>query len=206
MACAGRVSQSVLQDPPCYCQGGKCALRQKFGHLIACVCSFLQGVRVRAIAQEYMHLTTVCASHLQHEHPSAPTQISAPTAQVITCQYDGLTVQIREGPLGDGLGARVWAIAHVLCRELVGTPSSVQGLDVLEIGAGTGICGIVAAKLGARRVVSGCVSRVCVRVFVHWHAHAFLHAPEHACVGMRVLMQLPCTGSMHVCAHTCARA
>jgi hypothetical protein len=66
---------------------------------------------------------------------------------------NGASVRIREGPLGDGLGARVWAIAHALCRELAGAPAAVAGLDVLEIGAGTGLCGIVAAKLGARRVV-----------------------------------------------------
>ena len=38
------------------------------------------------------------------------------------------------------------------CRELVRDPSIVRGKSVLEIGAGTGLCGIVAARLGASEV------------------------------------------------------
>lgn len=34
-------------------------------------------------------------------------------------------------------------------RELVVTPSLVRGRSVLEIGAGVGLCGLLAAKLGA---------------------------------------------------------
>ncbi len=36
-----------------------------------------------------------------------------------------------------------------VCRELVNDPSIVKGRSVLEIGAGTGLCGLVAARLGA---------------------------------------------------------
>lgn len=39
-----------------------------------------------------------------------------------------------------------------LCRELVAHPGIVAGKEVLEIGSGTGLCGIVAAKLGAHMV------------------------------------------------------
>jgi predicted nicotinamide N-methyase len=39
------------------------------------------------------------------------------------------------------------------CSILVDRPKLVSGLDVLEIGAGTGLCGIVAAKLGASQVL-----------------------------------------------------
>ena len=48
--------------------------------------------------------------------------------------------------------------AHALarcCREMASQPSIVRGCSVLEIGAGCGACGILAAKLGARRVVLG---------------------------------------------------
>ena len=37
---------------------------------------------------------------------------------------------------------------------LVERPRLVHGREVLEIGAGTGLCGIVAAKLGASKVFS----------------------------------------------------
>ena len=30
--------------------------------------------------------------------------------------FDGIGVRIKEGALGDGLGAKVWAAAHVLCK------------------------------------------------------------------------------------------
>lgn len=75
--------------------------------------------------------------------------------QVLSFDYGAAAARIREGPMGDGLGARVWAIAHAFCRELAAHPETVKGQDVLEIGAGTGLVGIVAAKLGAARVVSG---------------------------------------------------
>ncbi|GAX79085.1 hypothetical protein CEUSTIGMA_g6525.t1 [Chlamydomonas eustigma] len=67
--------------------------------------------------------------------------------------YDGIRVGIKEGALGDGLGAKVWSLAHVLARELVEYPALVSGKRVLEIGAGCGLNGIIAAKLGAHEVV-----------------------------------------------------
>ena len=38
------------------------------------------------------------------------------------------------------------------CRELLSHPEIVAGQTVLEIGSGTGLCGIVAAKVGAAQV------------------------------------------------------
>ena len=46
--------------------------------------------------------------------------------------------------------------ASCLCSDLVEKPALVQGKRVLEIGAGTGLCGIVAAKLGAAQVILDC--------------------------------------------------
>lgn len=59
----------------------------------------------------------------------------------------------QEGALGDGLGAKVWGVAHTLAEELVQYPAVIQGRRVLEIGAGCGVNGIVAARLGAAEVV-----------------------------------------------------
>lgn len=36
--------------------------------------------------------------------------------QVTSFSYDGVCVSIREGALGDGLGAKVWAVCHIMCR------------------------------------------------------------------------------------------
>jgi predicted nicotinamide N-methyase len=65
-----------------------------------------------------------------------------------------ISVTIQEGALGQGVGAKVWSAALVLCQELADHPSQlVQGKQVLELGSGCGVCGIVAAHLGAERVV-----------------------------------------------------
>ncbi|KAL3155850.1 hypothetical protein ABBQ32_012859 [Trebouxia sp. C0010 RCD-2024] len=70
-----------------------------------------------------------------------------------TIKYGELCIDIKEGALGDGLGARVWVVAHTLCRELLKHPAVVADKTVLEIGSGCGLCGILAAKLGAAQVV-----------------------------------------------------
>lgn len=67
--------------------------------------------------------------------------------------YGGTQLVLKEGALGDGVGAKVWTVAHLVCRELAAHPEAVRGATVLEIGAGCGACGILAAKLGAAQVV-----------------------------------------------------
>jgi len=49
-----------------------------------------------------------------------------------------------------GLGWKVWPSAELLAQWLVGQVGAVRGL---EVGAGPGLLGLVAARLGARRVV-----------------------------------------------------
>ena len=51
-----------------------------------------------------------------------------------------------------GTGSSVWDGAVALARYLERQPARVRGRDVLELGAGTGLVGLVAAALGARRV------------------------------------------------------
>jgi Lysine methyltransferase len=38
------------------------------------------------------------------------------------------------------------------CRELLDNPEAVRDKAVLEVGSGTGLCGVFAAKLGAMQV------------------------------------------------------
>jgi hypothetical protein len=90
-------------------------------------------------------------------------------------RYGGVSVTVKEGALGDGVGAKVWHSAHAMCRELVAHPEVVAGLEVLEIGAGCGVCGLVAAALGARHVaLTDYVDRLLVnlRDAVHLNAAA----------------------------------
>jgi predicted nicotinamide N-methyase len=49
-------------------------------------------------------------------------------------------------------GRRVWAGSLVLCAYMLENPQEIAGHAVVELGAGTGIAGFLAEKLGARRV------------------------------------------------------
>ncbi|WP_309709757.1 methyltransferase domain-containing protein [Armatimonas sp.] len=50
-------------------------------------------------------------------------------------------------------GILLWASAHALALRLADDPALVQGKRILEIGAGVGYVGLVAAHLGAAQVV-----------------------------------------------------
>jgi hypothetical protein len=51
-----------------------------------------------------------------------------------------------------GLGWRVWASAVVMCRDMLERAEElkIRGADVLEVGAGCGVAGFLAARLGAK--------------------------------------------------------
>ena len=51
------------------------------------------------------------------------------------------------------IGGEVWPAATALCAWLANHTAEVQGRRVLELGAGTGACGLYAAALGASRVL-----------------------------------------------------
>ncbi|CAH0479959.1 unnamed protein product [Peronospora belbahrii] len=58
---------------------------------------------------------------------------------------------VQNTTLVDGLGGEVWAGAIVLCEFLEAHDQDVVlGRDVIELGAGCGLCGLVAASLGAK--------------------------------------------------------
>ena len=50
--------------------------------------------------------------------------------------------------------AFAWAGGQALARHILDTPETVRGLRVLEIGAGSGLCSIAAARMGAASVVA----------------------------------------------------
>ncbi len=55
--------------------------------------------------------------------------------------------------------AYVWAGGAVLARYIADHPASVTGRRVLDLGAGSGIVGIAAAKSGARQVIAAEIDR-----------------------------------------------
>ena len=65
----------------------------------------------------------------------------------------GVSVQIIEMGRDNGVGARLWKAAEILCDEIAHHfRDTIVGSDVLELGSGVGLCGIFAAKLGAASV------------------------------------------------------
>ncbi|GMH43248.1 hypothetical protein BSKO_11170 [Bryopsis sp. KO-2023] len=92
----------------------------------------------------------------------------------VSCfEYGEFSVVVKEGSLSDGLGARMWEIAHMINRYLVANRGLVSEKKVLEIGCGCGSTGILAAKLGAKKVVlTDCVDSVLqnLRDCVHLNA------------------------------------
>jgi len=61
-------------------------------------------------------------------------------------------VRVRELALGRGVGAKLWNAALMLANDLDEHPDWCRGKRVLELGAGVGLCGLLAAKLGAAEV------------------------------------------------------
>ena len=59
---------------------------------------------------------------------------------------------VREIALGAGVGAKVWRAAIMLSEELAANPGWCEGKRCLEIGAGVGLCGLLASRLGASSV------------------------------------------------------
>ncbi|CAE7879422.1 METTL21A, partial [Symbiodinium microadriaticum] len=53
----------------------------------------------------------------------------------------------------DSTGCIVWPSAHSMCAHLCAHPELVRGKRVVELGAGTGLVGLVCAALGASEVV-----------------------------------------------------
>ena len=87
-------------------------------------------------------------------------------AYVNPCQSDRVRVfqwesvgrvSIEQGDVGPGAtGAAVWTAGTALASYLANEPggaASVRGRRVIELGCGAGLCGIVAARLGAREVL-----------------------------------------------------
>ena len=69
-----------------------------------------------------------------------------------TVSVAGTSVVVEEGALAEGLGARLWRAALLLCESSLFRPM-IKNANVLELGAGVGLSGICAARLEASRVV-----------------------------------------------------
>jgi predicted nicotinamide N-methyase len=64
---------------------------------------------------------------------------------------DGRKVSVSES--FEDLGSRVWDTCTLMCKLFESSPEIIRGKRILEVGAGTGLLGMVLAKLGAEHVI-----------------------------------------------------
>lgn len=68
--------------------------------------------------------------------------------------------------------SQVWPGGQALARYILDNPKCVAGLRVLDVGAGSGLCAIAAAKAGARNVqVADIDVYACMAVMVNAHVN-----------------------------------
>jgi len=82
----------------------------------------------------------------------------------------------------DLLGLDIWPAAIELCNYLSDNPTLVAGKSVLELGAGVALPGLLAARLGASRVV---LTDYEPQVVAHMaHNASLCNIPSSACTGI----------------------
>jgi predicted nicotinamide N-methyase len=86
---------------------------------------------------------------------AAVAALAAPDSRLTRAyRFGPHTLTLRDASaVTGGLGWRVWRAALILCDMLLSAPSLVADRRVLEVGAGCGACGMLAAVLGARHTV-----------------------------------------------------
>ena len=141
-----------------------------------------EGEGSRSWTLEFAHPPPIAVLHLKAsaQHPVASTRTNSSSASLHLClplpfSREAEEVQVARccglqlTPFGDphplppllcfvatqpdfGVGGRVWGGARWIAGHLHAFPELVAGRMVLELGAGTGLAGLAAARLGARAV------------------------------------------------------
>lgn len=75
-------------------------------------------------------------------------------------------ISIAEGPLADGVGARLWGISHRFNQILIQKRRLLEGARVLELGSGVGSTGALREPPSRVRTQIGvrCAMRECMRL------------------------------------------
>ena len=96
-----------------------------------------------------------------------------------TALWDATDAQLEEWGVPAPFWAFAWPGGQALARYVLDHPREVAGRRVLDLAAGSGICGVAAALAGARAVVAADTDAFCVQVVA---ANAHLNGVEVATV------------------------
>ena len=84
---------------------------------------------------------------MQFDSPIAPTPISS-----LPALPSGAALKLQAPGMQAGIGGKLWPASSALCRWMR-DEAQISGAHVLELGCGTGACGLYAAALGASSVM-----------------------------------------------------
>ncbi|KAI7839127.1 hypothetical protein COHA_007130 [Chlorella ohadii] len=98
----------------------------------------------------------------------------------------GSNVAPQEDP--DLIGLDVWPASIALCRYLANHPEVVAGQQVVELGAGMGLVGLLCAALGAQHVL---LTDYEPQVLAHLDKNAALNGLQKRCASLRLDWRQP---------------
>jgi predicted nicotinamide N-methyase len=101
-----------------------------------------------------MDPTTFVRENTEVKHPPLVPEIALHLATEVTPIWQATEESLSRGPVPPPFWAFAWAGGQALARYLLDHPETVRGREVLDIGSGSGIVAIAAAKAGAARVVA----------------------------------------------------
>ena len=107
----------------------------------------LVGINADTGPQSTAHVIRIVGEASSPDAPAAANEGGGGLPMLST----GETLSLQT--LDDVIGGRVWEAASTLCRWLESEQSALRNTNVLELGSGTGVCGLYAASLGCRSVV-----------------------------------------------------
>ena len=93
-------------------------------------------------------------------HPPLVPEIALHLATEITPIWQATEKTLARSGVPPPFWAFAWAGGQALARFLLDNPDRVRGREVLDIGSGSGIVAIAAAKAGASRVVAADIDQV----------------------------------------------
>lgn len=106
-----------------------------------------------------MDPTAFVLDNTEVKAPPLVPELRLRLATEVTPLWQATEESLSRGPVPPPFWAFAWAGGQALARYLLDHPETVAGREVLDIGSGSGIVAIAAAKAGARSVTAAEIDR-----------------------------------------------